>query len=211
MRRSAAGRLPALGTLCLSGRSGLVDCGAALQPNSPMSPRGHVILSHGLESGPQATKVTALAAAAEAMGWSTERPDYLDLDATRDVARVPDRLLRLVERCRAAIAEGRGPLVLAGSSMGAFISALASLEVEVRGLFLLAPPVRIAGYRELDAAPVPTSILHGWRDELIPAVDVVAWAAPRCDELTLVDDGHRLAEHVDYGARTFARFLERLS
>lgn len=176
-----------------------------------MSPRGHVILSHGLESGPQATKVTALAAAAEALGWTSERPDYLDLDATRDLARVPDRLARLVARCRAALAEGRGSLVLAGSSMGAFISALASLEIEVRGLFLLAPPVRIAGYRDIEAARVPTSILHGWRDELIPAADVVAWAAPRRDELTLVDDSHRLADHVDYGARAFARFLERLS
>ncbi|SDD09830.1 alpha/beta family hydrolase [Aquimonas voraii] len=176
-----------------------------------MSPRGHVILSHGLESGPQATKVTALAAAAEALGWTSERPDYLDLDATRDVARLPDRLARLLGCCRAALAAGRGPLVLAGSSMGAFISALASLEVDVRGLFLLAPPVRIAGYRDLDAARVPTSILHGWRDELIPAADVVTWAAPRCDELTLVDDSHRLAEHVEYGAQAFARFLERLS
>ena len=175
-----------------------------------MSPRGHVILSHGLESGPQATKVTALAAAAESLGWTSERPDYLDLDATRDVARVPDRLARLVGRCRAARDDGRGPLVLAGSSMGAFISALASLEVDVRGLFLIAPPVRIPGYRELDAARVPTSILHGWRDELIPAADVVAWAAARLDELTLVDDSHRLVDHVDYGAQAFARFLERL-
>jgi predicted alpha/beta-hydrolase family hydrolase len=175
-----------------------------------MSPRGHVILSHGLESGPQATKVSALAAAAEALGWTSERPDYLDLDATRDVNRVADRLARLVECCHAARVDGRGPLVLAGSSMGAFISALASLEVEVRGLFLLAPPVRITGYRALDAARVPTSILHGWRDELIPAADVFTWAAPRCDELTLVDDSHRLTDHVDYGARAFARFLERL-
>lgn len=175
-----------------------------------MSPRGHVILSHGLESGPQATKVTALAAAAESLGWTSERPDYLDLDATRDVARLPDRLERLLEHCRAALSANRGPLVLAGSSMGAFISALASLEIDVRGLFLLAPPVRIAGYRDLDAARVPTSILHGWRDELIPAADVVAWAAPRCDELTLVDDSHRLADHVDYGAQAFARYLERL-
>lgn len=176
-----------------------------------MSPRGHVILSHGLESGPQATKVTALAVAAESSGWTSERPNYLDLDATRDPARLPDRLARLVDRCRAAIAENRGPLVLAGSSMGAFISGLASLEIDVRGLFLLAPPVRIDGYRELDAARVPTSILHGWRDELIPAAEVVAWAAPRCDELSLVDDSHRLADHVDYGAEAFARFLVRLS
>ena len=117
--------------------------------------RGHVILSHGLESGPQATKVTALAAAAESLGWTTERPDYLDLDRERNPARIADRLVRLLEHCRACSA----PLVLGGSSMGAFISGLASLQVPVRGLFLMAPPLRIGGFAaELDAAPVPTGV-----------------------------------------------------
>jgi predicted alpha/beta-hydrolase family hydrolase len=175
-----------------------------------MSTRGHVILSHGLESGPQATKVTAMAAAAEALGFSSERPDYLDLDRSKDPARIADRLARLLEHCRAARAAGCARLVLGGSSMGAFISGLASLEVAVDGLYLLAPPVRIEGFRELAAAKVPTAILHGWDDELIPAAEVVAWAAPRRDELVLVNDGHRLADHVDYGAQAFARFLARL-
>jgi len=172
-----------------------------------MRSRGHVILSHGLESGPEATKVTALAAAAEALGWTSERPDYLDLDRSKDPAKVAERLARLLDRCRAASA----PVVLGGSSMGAFISALASLEVDVAGLFLLAPPVHIAGYRALEAAQVPTVIVHGWDDELIAAAAVVAWAAPRRDELLLVDDGHRLSKHVEYGAEAFTRFLARLS
>ena len=170
--------------------------------------RGHVILSHGLESGPQATKVTALAAAAESLGWTTERPDYLDLDRERNPARIADRLARLLERCRACSA----PLVLGGSSMGAFISGLASLQVPVRGLFLMAPPLRIGGFAaELDAAPVPTTVLHGWDDELIPANEVVTWAQSRRDTLVLVNDTHRLAAHVDYGAALFARFLQDLT
>jgi predicted alpha/beta-hydrolase family hydrolase len=175
-----------------------------------MGTRGHVILSHGLESGPQATKVTAMAAAAEALGFSSERPDYLDLDRSKDPARIADRLERLLDACRAARADGCMRLVLGGSSMGAFISGLASLQIAVDGLFLMAPPVHIPGYRELQAAPVPTSILHGWGDELIPVRDVVAWAAPRRDELVLVNDSHRLAAHVEYGAQAFARFLARL-
>lgn len=175
-----------------------------------MSTRGHVILSHGLESGPGATKVTAMAAAAESLGFTSERPDYLDHDRSKDPAKIADRLARLLERCRAARAAGCARLVLGGSSMGAFISGLASLEVAVDGLFLMAPPVRIAGFRELAAAPVPTSILHGWDDELIAAGEVVAWAAARKDELVLVNDSHRLAAHVEYGAQAFARFLARL-
>lgn len=173
--------------------------------------RGHCILSHGFESGPDATKVTALAAAAERAGWTHERPDYTDLDARRavsEVGDVPARVQRLLERARAAAA--RGPLVLAGSSLGAYVSGLVSLQVPVAGLFLMAPPVRMGQAHPLDAAPVPISILHGWGDELIPAADVVAWAQPRRARLLLVDDGHRLSSHVDTSAALFADLLAGL-
>lgn len=173
--------------------------------------RGHCILSHGFESGPDATKVTALAAAAERAGWTHERPDYTDLDARRavsEVGDVPARVQRLLERARAAAA--RGPLVLAGSSLGAYVSGLVSLQVPVAGLFLMAPPVRMGQAHPLDAAAVPISILHGWGDELIPAADVVAWAQPRRARLLLVDDGHRLSSHVDASAALFADLLAGL-
>src|SRR5690606_35252437 len=88
--------------------------------------RGHCILSHGFESGPDATKVTALAAVAQRHGWSHERPDYTDLDARREAGAlgdVPARLQRLLGLARAAAADG--PVLLAGSSLGAWISARA--------------------------------------------------------------------------------------
>ena len=119
--------------------------------------RGHCILSHGFESGPDATKVTALAEAAERAGWTHERPDYTDLDAMRDVTElgdVPARLRRLLALAHAAAA--RGPVVLAGSSLGAYISGLVSLQVPVAGLFLMAPPVRMGQAQPLAAAAVPT-------------------------------------------------------
>lgn len=173
------------------------------------SPRtGHVILSHGLESGPQATKVAAMAAAAQALGWTTQRPDYRDVDAGRDVRNVPRRLARLIEHCRAA---GDARLVLAGSSLGAFVSALATLEIRVAGLFLLAPPVIMDGCPlSLAAARVPTTIIHGWDDELCPVGDIVRWARLRRDRLLLVNDTHRLTGHVDFAADEFGRFLQSL-
>jgi predicted alpha/beta-hydrolase family hydrolase len=176
-----------------------------------MSPRGHCILSHGFESGPDATKVTALAAAAERLGWSHERPDYTDLDAKHDVSElgdVPVRLQRLLSLARAAAT--RGPVVLAGSSLGAWISARASLEVPVAALFLMAPPVAMDPAPALDAAAVPTSIVHGWDDELIPASQVVDWARARRARLLLVDDSHRLSEHVAASAEAFATLLAGL-
>lgn len=176
-----------------------------------MSTRGHCILSHGFESGPDATKVTALAEVAQRLGWSHERPDYTDLDARTGVSRLGDvaaRVERLRTLARAAVA--RGPLVLAGSSLGAWISGQVSLDVPVRALFLMAPPTRMGEAPPLQAARVPTSIVHGWHDELIDAGHVVEWARARSATLLLVDDAHRLSAHVDASARAFARLLDSL-
>ena len=176
-----------------------------------MSLRGHCILSHGFESGPDATKVTALAEAAERLGWSHERPDYTDLDAKREVSElgdVPARLRRLLGLARDAAT--RGPLVLAGSSLGAWISGRVSLQVPVAGLFLMAPPIHMEPAPVLDAAPVPLSIIHGWDDELIPAQQVVDWARQRHARLLMVDDSHRLSGHVAASAEAFAQLLQGL-
>ena len=173
--------------------------------------KGHCILSHGFESGPDATKVTALAEAAERLGWSHERPDYTDLDAKREAGELGDvaaRVERLLGLAKAAAS--RGPLVLAGSSLGAWISGRASLYVPVQALFLMAPPVAMKGAPPLDAARVPTSILHGWHDELIPAAEVVDWPRQRDARLLLVDDSHRLSDHVAASAEAFAALLASL-
>jgi predicted alpha/beta-hydrolase family hydrolase len=172
---------------------------------------GHVILSHGLESSPEATKATALAKVAEALGWTTQRPDYRIWDNDFSRSRLGDvegRIAHLLE-----LAEGvNGPLVLAGSSMGAFISARVSLQVPVRGLFLMAPPIELEGFAiRLEAARAPTRIVHGWSDELIPALAVARWANARRDHTVFVDDSHRLAAHVDFCAEEFGRFLQGLT
>jgi alpha/beta superfamily hydrolase len=168
---------------------------------------GTTILSHGLESGPEATKVTAMAAAAEQRGWRTIRPDYRDLDAAHGLDAGPQRLARLLDAARSV----EGPLVLAGSSFGAFISGMASLQIDAKGLFLLALPLRLRGHdTHFDAANVPLAIVHAWDDELIPARAVVDFAEARRATLHLVADTHRLADHVEDCARWFGQFLDRL-
>lgn len=169
--------------------------------------KGHVILSHGLNSSPVATKVTALAQIATDLGWSSERPDYSAIDRVGRFGDIDARIKLLRERARVAPA----PLVLVGSSMGAFVSGLVSLDSNCVGLFLIALPPVIDGYpRSLAAAKVTTTIVHGWDDELIPAQAVIDWAEPRRDRLLLVDDGHRLSRHVDFCAREFGDFLQSL-
>lgn len=166
------------------------------------------IISHGLQSSPAASKATALAQVARELGWSTELPDYRDLDAIGELGDVGARIARL----DALAAKAGVPLVLAGSSMGAFVSARVSLRHPVLGLFLMAPPTRLQGFPlALEAADVPIRIVHGWDDELIPATEVFAWAQVRKAQLLLVDDSHRLESHVESCALEFARFLQALA
>lgn len=173
--------------------------------------RGHCILSHGFESGPDATKVTALADVAERYGWTHERPDFTDLDAKREVSDLGDVAARVQRLLRiASEAAANGPIVLAGSSLGAWVSGHVSLQVPVAGLFLMAPPINLHEAHPFDAAGVPTSIIHGWDDELIPATDVIAWAQSRRAALLMVDDGHRLSAHVQASADAFAALLAKL-
>ena len=173
--------------------------------------KGHCILSHGFESGPDATKVTALAEVAERLGWTHERPDFTGFDARRDISTLGDVEARQAHLLAlAADAARRGPLVLAGSSLGAYIAARVSLEVPIAGLFLMAPALRMGRLPDLDAASVPTSILHGWDDELIPAQAVVDWAHARRARLLLVNDTHRLSDHVQASAQAFAHLLQSI-
>lgn len=174
---------------------------------------GHCILSHGLNSSPSAARVSALARVAGALGWTHERPDYSDLDAGGEPADLPLRVGRLLARVRRWREAGnRGLLVLAGSSLGAYTSALASLQEACDGLFLMVPPVYLPEpAAPLQAARVPTWVVHAWRDELIPPGDVVQWCQTRADRLLMLDDNHRLEQHVDEVAAEFGRFLQVLA
>jgi pimeloyl-ACP methyl ester carboxylesterase len=178
-----------------------------LDEDQPTLMKPFLILSHGLESGPNATKVTALAKIAQPRGFDSVRPDYRDLDAHRDVRYIDERIARLQSHAPAGV-----PVVLAGSSMGAFTSALASTALNCVGLFLIALPVAIPGYaRPFAAARVPTVLVHGWDDDLCPADAAIAFARARADAITLVGDDHRLGNHVDYIAEQFGLFLERFA
>lgn len=173
--------------------------------------KGVAIISHGLQSSAAATKATALAEVGQTLGWQCIRPDYRDLDQSQAHAPLGDVAARIARLQSLAREHAGAPLVLAGSSMGAFVSARVSLVVPVRGLYLMAPPAKLEGNpMSLEAAVVPTWILHGWDDELIPASEVMRWAAPRRDRLLLVNDSHRLANHVQFAAEDFGRFLESL-
>jgi alpha-beta hydrolase superfamily lysophospholipase len=142
------------------------------------------------------------------MGWTTSRPDYREEDQLGYAGCVPPRVARLVEAMRKA----PRPLVLAGSSMGAFVSGLASLQAPCDGLFLIALPTMIPECPQpFDMAAVPAMLVHGYEDTLCPVLAAQAFARMRGMPAVLLPDDHRLAMHVPVIEREFRAFLESVS
>ncbi len=160
-----------------------------------------VCFAHGKESGPWGRKITALAEVARARGLQVMSPDY---SFTMD----PDE--RVTHLLQQSLPEGQN-LVLAGSSMGGYVSAVASGRLRPRGLFLLAPAVDIPGYAG-DTTPAAglTEVVHGWHDVIIPPLTVVGWAQRHRARLHLVDSEHTLTDHVPWLCLAFDAFLQEI-
>jgi predicted alpha/beta hydrolase family esterase len=158
----------------------------------------HVVFSHGQESGPTGTKIDLLSDVARKRG---ARVDSIDYRADKTPA---DRIVRLVASAR----QIRTPLVLVGSSLGAYVSLVACRELSVAALFLMAPAVFIdaPGYdaQSYDALPSDVVVVHGWGDEVVPVANAIRFAQQARAELTLLDAGHRLSE-----GRSLAALAER--
>lgn len=120
--------------------------------------------------------------------------------------RAPDPLPRLVEAHRAALAAARkghrGPVVLAGKSMGSRIGCHVSLEEPVSGLVCFGYPLVGAGKRAalrdevLRALRTPVLFIQGTRDPLCPLdqLETVRHAMTARSELLVVEGGdHSLA------------------
>ena len=132
-----------------------------------------------------------------------ESVDYTD---TMDPGVRVDRLLAILER-------EDGDCVLVGSSMGGYVALAASIEVPVRGVFLMAPALYISGYEVQD---YPTradnvDIVHGWNDDIVPVDNSIRYARACKATLHIVDGDHRLTANIDEICAHLTRFIEQLS
>jgi pimeloyl-ACP methyl ester carboxylesterase len=160
-----------------------------------------VCFSHGKDSGPWGAKISAMADLARDRGLDVDSIDYRGVD---DPSARTDKL---VASCEAL----DRPLVLVGSSMGGHVAAAASARLaDVRGLFLIAPAFYVSGYEHLTPEPRAAciSIVHGWRDDVIPAANSIRFAAKHRATLHLIDGDHRLVDHVFEINRFFDWFLD---
>jgi alpha/beta superfamily hydrolase len=163
---------------------------------------GAVYFNHGKESGPWGDKITRLADVARGRGLEVESLDYSGMDAG---ARVHKLLGSDAGKCK--------PLVLVGSSMGAYVATVASDKLQPAGLFLLASAFYIPEFKIQE--PIPhagvIALVHGWNDELIPFENSVRYAQKFKATLHLVESDHRLSSQLPLIARLFAWFLEQIA
>jgi len=162
-----------------------------------------VYFSHGKESGPRGTKIKRLAAMAEDMGWAVDSVDYTD---TMD----PD--LR-VERLLAVLAKEEEKFVLVGSSMGGYVSLVASGSVNAKALFLMAPALYMPGYekQEYRSRCPHIEIVHGRFDDVIPPEHSIRYAREADCALHLIDGDHALNGSLEVVAGLFEGFLNGLA
>jgi alpha/beta superfamily hydrolase len=161
-----------------------------------------VVFSHGKESGPWGSKITAMAAMVRDLGLEAVSVDYRGIE---------DPALRVAKLLQTGAAVG-SPLVLVGSSMGGHVAAAAAARLKPRGVFLLAPALYMKGYEEYTPQEVacPTAIVHGWHDDIVPVENSIRWAREHRAALHVLDSDHRLEDQIDAICRLLRAFLKKL-
>ena len=158
-----------------------------------------VLFAHGKESGPWGDKIVALAEIAKGRGHRVESFDFRGMD---DPEERVNHLLHMASGMK-------GPFILVGSSMGGYVSIRASRSLTTLGLFLMAPAVMIPGYQEQQPAPgcKQVTIIHAWKDEIIPVHNVIDYAEKQHAQLHLVHSDHRLTGQIPLLSHLFETFL----
>ena len=164
---------------------------------------GTVVFSHGKDSSPKSHKIERLEPLVRQCGWDVLVVD--DSDTNDPVVR-RDRLVELLRSIRA-------PVVLWGSSLGGVISVFAAKQVQVEGLFLLAPAVYWPGYEDRDhRVSVPfIEVVHGWADDIVPFELSQRFAQEHRASLHLLDDDHLLHVQLDQVGHLLRHFLKRVA
>jgi len=181
-------------------------------------PVGHarllVVLSHGKESGPNGRKIQALGAVAQGEGAQILSVNYREHPAgIHHDHDAPDEADRRVEQLLATPLPPHRRLILVGSSMGGYVSAVAASRMLVDGLFLLAPALAMPEYAQVPskASASYATIVHGWRDEIIPWEHSARWASEARCALHIIDGDHRLDSALPVIEPLFRQFLKALN
>lgn len=167
------------------------------------TPDIHVFLSHGLESGPDGTKVQALKAAAESFTGVTA------IAVDHRSTKVPMERLQQMKDAMAEAGASPERSILVGSSMGGWVCARTSAETPVLGCFLLAPALAMSAIPQSSPRiqAQHTQIIHGWDDDVVLPMPVMELAREQKLPLLVLADGHRLADSLERLVDEFRIFM----
>ena len=172
-----------------------------------------VVFSHGKESGPWGSKIQGLADVVTRLGGTVVSVDYREQpQGVHHDQNARGEADRRVEQLVSTSLPKHSKLVLVGSSMGGYVSTIASAQLQVDGLFLLAPAFYLKNYNNQDPAPraKQTMIIHGWGDDIVPFQNSIRFAGlHRCD-LHLLDGDHRLNDALPKIKPVFETFLRKI-
>lgn len=146
-----------------------------------------VVFANGRRVSRQSTKVTQLSDVAARCGYAVLIPDFSFSNDPR--ARIA-HLLALQPRAART-------LVLVGASMGAYVSAMACALLRPQALFLMAPALYFPQWNEEpEGIPARTTVVHGWRDAVVPVERGQRFAQRHRAALHVLDAGHTLNEEL---------------
>jgi fermentation-respiration switch protein FrsA (DUF1100 family) len=163
-----------------------------------------IYFSHGKKGTPNGHKIASLMAIANRHGCETQSIDYT---ATLNPDLRAEQLLNILTS-----EQPNQDLIYVGSSMGAYVSLLASLQFPSIGMFLMSPALYFQGYKVQNFPQTfpDVEIIHGWQDEVIPVANCIKFAQEHQYYLHLVNDGHQLAHSMDKIEHLFDLFLQRI-
>lgn len=164
--------------------------------------KAHLFWSHGLEAAPWGEKSKTMAEVAKQADLTLEALDYRD---TKDPEQRAARLL-------SHLGEPEAPIILAGSSMGAYVSLSVAGEIPVAGLFLVAPALYLPGYKKhlFFNLPKNVEVIHGWHDDVVPVDNSIRFARLHKTNLHILPADHRMTGQAALIGQLFARFLENI-
>ncbi|MDH4018142.1 MAG: alpha/beta hydrolase [Xanthomonadales bacterium] len=163
-----------------------------------------IYFAHGKERGPWGSKIKRLAGIAESLGCMAESIDYTDLRDSADLR---------VERLVNVLNNEAGPFILVGSSMGGYVSLVASGQVEAQAVFLLAPALYMGDDYQSKNYPHKSrhiEIVHGWSDDIIPPENSIRFAKEADCTLHLISGDHVLHSSIETVEVLFEQFLKKV-
>ncbi|HUF23051.1 MAG TPA: YqiA/YcfP family alpha/beta fold hydrolase [Vicinamibacterales bacterium] len=139
---------------------------------------------HGFASSPESSKAVRMAQALEPLGITTRIPD-LNQPSFRALT-----VTRMIRQVREAIdAEPAAPVILIGSSLGAFVAVHAAAgDARVKALVLLAPALDFGAGEH---GRIGTVAIADWKAAGSCEIFHYAWNRPETLDYALYDDARR--------------------